>query len=702
MAKGFYLLFRANNKDNVEVVFDEYINAVDQQVGCADDYAVGFCVCAGLWCLHFCYDPAFVLFYTKELISYRGVVFQLSSAGKLILNKISGLVLVISHDGFVCFFNNQLTPHILLPIGAKVTHVKECFEVYIASSGGFSTEFKEPQGVFDWVASPIQVPDFEGTLYVGEPTRLGFLPNEALIDHLSAVAEYMPGNFYWKNLEGSYLGCNKALVLAANLSDASDLVGKTDYDLWGPQAKSLRDNDNYVIETGRLLSLEESITLPDGSQKYFSVIKVPLRDAGGSIVGVIGNSLDITETKNLQYELAVAQKKSLQASRSKSDFLSVINELIREPLFSVLGVLEFMIAKPESVSPDSLGFAKEAALRVVPILDRIPRFLAFESGDVELRYEVSNFKDSVLEVLSMYDQENQQRGNTVRFDYSSDLPERFEGPFVLLRDVFDTLISNATRFTRKGDIVVACGLRAIRGSEFKVEFSVSDSGVGIPKESQVSIFSLFSNPVSGLAQGFNTHAGLRLAIVKKIIDLVHGDISVSSEVGVGSHFVITFPLKEVAAEPLSGHSGAEALSLTDESFHELPREFKGNERSLLIVEDSLLSMKVMKMLLSLVSEAFSLSFSCDFATSFSEARQFLSENYDLVLVDIRLPDGSGLDLMKRLRKLHGQEVPIVATTCVSSDQQYEMFMDLGMTAVLEKPILLDKLLEIVKAYLVSD
>lgn len=121
-------------------------------------------------------------------------------------------------------------------------------------------------------------------------TEHDFAFNPSFQKHLEEIASCMPGNFYWKDFQGRYLGCNKAVLNILNFQSVSDIVGKTDYDLWPEQAETLRKHDKIVMETGNPVDFEEEVTMLDGKRMYFAVIKMPLRDQDGKVIGVLGTS----------------------------------------------------------------------------------------------------------------------------------------------------------------------------------------------------------------------------------------------------------------------------------------------------------------------------------------------------------------------------------------------------------------------------
>jgi two-component system, OmpR family, aerobic respiration control sensor histidine kinase ArcB len=155
--------------------------------------------------------------------------------------------------------------------------------------------------------------------------------SEALT-HLNNIVACVPGSIYWKNKNSVYMGCNDYMVSVAGLNSTADIVGKNDYELWPDQAETLIKNDQEVMLSGKPIEVEEWVVLPNGEHRFFTVVKTPLRDENGNIVGIIGNSLDVTELKKTKDQLAENFKELDNAYKSRNRFIYVVSHEIRGPI----------------------------------------------------------------------------------------------------------------------------------------------------------------------------------------------------------------------------------------------------------------------------------------------------------------------------------------------------------------------------------
>lgn len=508
---------------------------------------------------------------------------------------------------------------------------------------------------------------------------------ENILSFLAEIAETMPGNFYWKNRESEYLGCNTALLEATGPISRNDLVGKTDYDLWGPQADSLRANDQYVMQTGRMLRTEESVTLADGTQMYFAVIKVPLKDESDNIIGIIGNSLDITETKNLQLRLSQAQAELKVSNNFKSTLLTSLDQTIRSPLTTISASCELMrrLTDEEGIL-DYISDIQKSLLSITSFLDTIPLLIQLETyPDKELYKEQASLK----ECLQLSVEENQylaaEQGTKIKLNYKDSCPEDFVAPFQLLREVFGTLIYNACRFTLDGKVFVSCEMTAQNDSTCTLRVSVADTGPGVSSEIENNLFGMFDFSKRAVSYNSVASSGVRLSIVKRILESINGKISMNSRRDEGAEFIIEITLEKIAPisrEPWSENEGSGAEINEEEAFSLKKRI------NVLLVEDDAMNLKVFKDFLDAIASDYNSQFCVDVAQSGKQAKPLLGKHYDIVFSDIYLPDMMGTELIQKIHQLHGEHAPPIIAMTVGIARDVEEQLASKVIQILQKPI----------------
>lgn len=200
----------------------------------------------------------------------------------------------------------------------------------------------------NWIISPLILPDYEvvGALIIGKDVEL---KKNNIAYYLNGIIDAIPGCLYWKDCNGYYLGCNNLTAKLAGLSSPYDVIGKTDEELWGEQAPNLIINDKEVITKGITILVEEKLKTATGQSMHFTGVKMPLRDENNRIIGLIGNSLDITELKKTQAELKNSMELAETANKAKTEFLANMRHDVHTPLSGIVGFSE--ILKQESSEP---------------------------------------------------------------------------------------------------------------------------------------------------------------------------------------------------------------------------------------------------------------------------------------------------------------------------------------------------------------
>lgn len=521
-----------------------------------------------------------------------------------------------------------------------------------------------------------------------------------LMIYLDQIADAMPGNFYWKDKAGYYRGCNSNLLRNLKISK-SDIIDKTDIDLWPEHAAALRANDHQVMKTRQPLHVEEAVTFPQG-KAYFSAVKVPWYDAHGEIIGIIGNSLDITELSDaatkLRENLSLERKKAEAASRSKSAFISNMSHDIRTPITGILAMAEQMLTSaqraatvPASEAPQRLSdlahqvktdsqLLMSATNELLTLSNSILEIVQLESGQAIEKKEQFSLPELIEQTLSLIRPAAAHKQLDLLSSIDPRVPKHFEGLRLYLSRCLLNLISNAIKFTDKGSIKlsVACTYDTYSlatGKTVHLTFQVQDTGIGIPEDKQHIIFENFSR-LSASYDGIYKGSGMGLYAVRNYVDAMQGNIRVASTVNQGSCFTMVIPLVIVDA------LDAEDNDLISEPIATPVSNPDTEPFNFLVVEDSQLAFVGLKMALK--------QYTCliDHAKTAAESIEMTQKKkYDLVLMDVGLPDFSGIKATEAIRKIHSADtLPIIAVSGHGDDDcQKQACLASGMQVVLSKP-----------------
>lgn len=515
---------------------------------------------------------------------------------------------------------------------------------------------------------------------------------------LEKISESLPQYVFWKDVNSVYLGCNKQYAQLVGLEVPDDIIGKTDHDLnWqatGHTAESFLAGDSDTIAGSPVTNKEEVLVLPDGRKIITLVSKQPILDEG-KIIGIVGYFSDVTELKE-------AQEMAEVANQAKSAFIANMSHDLRTPMTGVLGMLnglqyaaadarvamasnqskaEYLLADLVKRVEECAGTAKQAATSLTQLLNDILDNVELESGQSKEIVEEFNLDQLVQSVLSVLKPVAENKKLILSAEVVDGTPSEFKGLTQSLRRVLMNLISNGLKFTAKGSVEVTVGL-ANPSEELKIgklatlKLQVCDTGIGIPEDKFDEIFGHFSR-LTPSYEGKHKGLGLGLYAVKNYVESMQGRIEISSEVGSGSCFTVLLPLEvtrlawEHSTKPVEVEQASE---LTIES---------AGEVSVLLVEDDAIAAVATRMNLS------RLGCHIDWAKSGKEALEMVASNdYQLIFMDIGLPDGSGIEVARDIRQLTDSQkskTPIVALTGHAGGKSRQLCLDAGMQSVLSKP-----------------
>lgn len=406
--------------------------------------------------------------------------------------------------------------------------------------------------------------------------------------------------------------------------------------------------------------------LPDG--KIYGVRRT-LAPSGGTITIIS----DVTDQIQLNERLEVAIANAEQASKSKTEFLATMSHEIRTPMTGILGFADLLL--DDNLNDDAkmkVERIKKSATSLLTILNDILDLSKLDANKLEI--ERVNFSpvDIVNEVTTMFHQ-TCPPAKKDRLSISAKISENFPAAVCAdpsrLRQILVNLVGNAVKFTDAGTVT----LHADReNDENVIRFRVTDTGLGIPSDVQRQIFEDFVQADASISREFHG-TGLGLSICKRLVDRMGGEIGVESVVEEGSTFWFTLPFEPVAA-------GTELVSPPAIE----PGIATGYRKlSILVAEDNEINQIIIKAMLDRMGHT------CTMASNGAEAVDAVRRNdFDLVLMDIRMPELSGPDATRKIRRLPGNKagIPIIALTADVLAENRQSYFDAGMVDCIAKPI----------------
>ncbi|HEY3440865.1 MAG TPA: ATP-binding protein [Paludibaculum sp.] len=387
-------------------------------------------------------------------------------------------------------------------------------------------------------------------------------------------------------------------------------------------------------------------------------------------------------------ELEQALQKAELANTAKSEFLANISHELRTPMSGVIGMMDLLLDGPLTAEQrEQLHSAQGCAHSLLALLNDLLDLSKIEAGRMDLEEIPFEVRKLIADCLRPHQLKAASKGLTLSWEVDAGIPQRLLGDPLRVRQIVSNLFSNAVKFTDKGQVHVSIRLdQPPQGPEHPLilRISVSDTGAGIPREMQASIFDKFTQADGSTSRRFGG-TGLGLTITKSLVELHGGAISVQSEIDRGSVFTATLPLL-AAPEPPAPPSRLGELSSS------VPASEQG---PILLVEDNLINQKVVVSLLR------KKGYPVDIAGNGQEALEHLAAaRYRLILMDVQMPVLDGLEATRRIRENPDwATLPIVAMTAHAMNGDRERCLQAGMNAYLAKPVDHKHLLKLVEQYL---
>lgn len=523
---------------------------------------------------------------------------------------------------------------------------------------------------------------------------------------LENIVANMPGHVYWKDQNGVYLGCNNRQARSLGFQYGYEIVGKTDFDLpWGgTKAELFQRNDRHIMETGETEIIEEKAQV-DGNDAIVLSHKSPMRNKQGQITGILGISIDISDRKKIETELFHAKEQAEAASRAKTEFLENMRHDIRTPLTGIIGFSD--IIKAEAINPNVKEYAENlvaSSHALLSLMDEILEAIRVSSGEIPKVKKKFILKNIMQHALDLHKSKAAAKRLAFSLDFDENIPKYLIGDSVRIHRITLELLANALNFTDTGFVKLSVILASRKNREIIIKLIVEDSGMGIPKDKQQEIFLHFKR-LTPSYKGIYKGAGLGLSVVKQFIDDLDGEIYVDSELQKGCTFTCIIPLKIALVEDDTGlheefephHAHSEPLITTNTITSPQTIIVQDEPNHVLVVEDNPIAQAVAK---SILTQS---GCQVDVASDGDEALTLWKQNnYDLIFMDIGLPDMDGYQVTHHIRVQEMSEnrnTPIIALTAHVGEENKQRCIEAGMNAVLSKPLSKKGCIEILGSFI---
>jgi|GEM_PF-883971 len=446
-----------------------------------------------------------------------------------------------------------------------------------------------------------------------------------------------------------------------------------------------REECKRIVERdGGVLDFEVLSRRKDGSIFWTSRNVHATRDDSGKTRILQAIVHDITERKQAEETLKQAKEAAEAANRAKGEFLATMSHELRTPLNGVMGMLQLIRITPlDTEQKDYVETALESGKGLLSVINDILDLSRIEAGGFGLVEESFDLPEMLRTIIESFRHQAGERGIRLYCDMDENIPDALVCDGSRIRQILFNLVGNSLKFTEQGEVrAEASFLASGTGGNPRLLFSVSDTGIGIPEDMLEYIFEPFTQ-----ADGSHTRkyqgAGLGLGIVKRLVSLMGGEISVESEEGVGTKIYFFVGVK--LPEPLP--EGPEALLA--------PRQGDVSTPSLkvLVAEDNPVSRMLAIKLLKALGHA---------ATAVGDGEEALAalekDRFDVVLMDVQMPVMDGVDATRAIRNsMSGNfdpEIPVIALTAHAMKGDRETFLEAGMNDYIAKPVSMEDLAEV--------
>ncbi|MBT1705113.1 PAS domain S-box protein [Chryseosolibacter indicus] len=456
--------------------------------------------------------------------------------------------------------------------------------------------------------------------------------------------------------------------------EPEELVGKHFSSLVHPEDSSKLEGPKRIVGAAPKSNYAPHFRLrrKDGTYVWIESSSNLNYDSSGKVKSIQTVNRDITARKTAELELTRAKEKAEEATRAKSQFLSMMSHEIRTPMNAIIGLSNLLLQEtPRHDQLENLKLLKFSGENLLTIINDILDFNKIEAGKIELENIDFNLKDLLTKTTQMLEHRASEKGIKLVLSFNEKLPHIFKGDPVRINQVITNLVGNAIKFTEHGYVELKVDGTEREPAKFDLHFNVKDTGIGIESEKLNIVFESFSQANSDTTRKFGG-TGLGLSITKRLLNLMNSSIHVTSVPGFGSTFSFRLTL-----------SRGEQTSSEKQSTQNKPVDFSNKGLRVLLVEDNKVNQVVALNFLK------KWGLTADIANNGREAIEMIqSKQFCLVLMDLQMPEMDGYEATRSIRALddiYFKEIPILALTASAMIDVKFKVLQTGMNDFITKP-----------------
>ncbi|MFB3766673.1 MAG: ATP-binding protein [Methanotrichaceae archaeon] len=467
-----------------------------------------------------------------------------------------------------------------------------------------------------------------------------------------------------------------------------DIIGKSMDDFITPEDLPMLNQERARRLAGETSTYNLRLRRSDGRIIWVQATGVPRR-VGDRIAGSISVIADLTDRIAAENELLRAKEAAEEAARAKAQFLANMSHEIRTPLNAIIGMTGLLLdTSLDSDQRECLEIVQSSADILISIINNILDFSKLEEGKRKIENQPFDLHRCIDGSMDLVARKAAEKYLTLNYLIEDRVPRIVVGDVTSLCQVLVNLLSNAVKFTDAGEISVSVTGHPRSDGKFNLHFAVQDTGIGIPQDRMNSLFQSFSQLDMSASRKYGG-TGLGLAISKRLVELMGGNIWVESEPGRGSTFHFTI----VVGVPLNGSH----LPAAKRIHHTCMQTDQLSSLKLLLAEDNLINQNVALRMLK------KLGIVADVAANGLEVLEALErQNYDIVLMDVQMPEMDGFEASRAIRERWGERAPhIIAVTAHAMEDDRKRCIEAGMDDYISKPVRIEDLAEMLYKHIPS-